>query len=116
MDEGGAASPIDRSYMNPVSPHLETLLPPTKGTVLLVDDNADMRRFIKKILMAADFKVETAANGEEALKRAISMPNLDVILTDVSFREKVFEWKTESGKWVYIQSNTIHYFSTMNRS
>ena len=51
------------------------------GTILLVDDNADMRSYVKRIL-AARFLVITAANGLEALRAAIEHKP-DLILTDV---------------------------------
>ena len=36
-------------------------------TILVVDDNDDVRRLLKKVLEASGYGVEEAANGEEAL-------------------------------------------------
>ncbi len=49
--------------------------------ILLADDNADMRSYLKRIL-GRDYEVQTAANGEEALALAIDSPP-DLILSDV---------------------------------
>ncbi len=50
-------------------------------TVLVVDDNADMRTYLTRLLSPV-WRVETCANGEEALARiAERLP--DVVLTDV---------------------------------
>jgi two-component system response regulator (stage 0 sporulation protein F) len=41
----------------------------TKPTVLVVDDSAAMRRYLKVLLELESFAVETASNGAEALQR-----------------------------------------------
>jgi PAS domain S-box-containing protein len=52
-----------------------------RGRILLADDNADMRRYVHRVL-EHDFEVEAVANGEEALKAALArLP--DLVLTDV---------------------------------
>ncbi|GAB7191347.1 hypothetical protein NUM3379_20540 [Kineococcus sp. NUM-3379] len=50
--------------------------------VLVVDDNADMRGYLVRLLRAEGWLVESAADGEEAL-RAIATRRLDVVLSDV---------------------------------
>ncbi|MGX5656890.1 ATP-binding protein [Geodermatophilus nigrescens] len=51
------------------------------GTVLVVDDNADMRSYLTRLL-APSWTVRTAADGEEALRAArAALP--DIVLTDV---------------------------------
>ncbi|HEY5808961.1 MAG TPA: ATP-binding protein [Povalibacter sp.] len=57
----------------------------TLGTgkrVLLVDDNADMREYVSRLLTAQGYAVETAADGEMALTKARSS-HFDLIITDV---------------------------------
>ncbi len=52
-----------------------------RRTILVVDDNADMRQFLSSIL-AAEYNVKTAENGEKA-KQIIQTTQLDLIITDL---------------------------------
>ena len=53
-----------------------------KGRIVVADDNADMRDYIRRLLEDADYRVETAVDGEEAL--LICKNDLpDLILSDV---------------------------------
>jgi signal transduction histidine kinase len=52
-----------------------------RARILLVDDNADMRDYIRRLL-AAEYDVEAVANGKEALDRALDNPP-DMVLSDV---------------------------------
>ncbi|HWB91660.1 MAG TPA: ATP-binding protein, partial [Puia sp.] len=52
-----------------------------KYTVLLADDNADMREYVKRLL-APQFRVITARDGEEALEK-MRMWRPDLLLSDV---------------------------------
>ncbi|MEI2577995.1 ATP-binding protein [Scytonema sp. PRP1] len=55
--------------------------PPQKARILLADDNADMRDYVKRLL-SQRYDVETVANGTEALAAArAQLP--DLILSDV---------------------------------
>jgi signal transduction histidine kinase len=54
----------------------------SNGRILVADDNADMRSYIRRLLEAAGYSVETAANGEDALQ-ACKEGLPDLILTDV---------------------------------
>ncbi len=55
------------------------------GRVLLVDDNRDMREYVRRLL-SRRFQVSTATNGKEALERAIANPP-DLVLSDVMMPE-----------------------------
>ena len=58
----------------------------TRGaTVLVADDNADLRAYLRSLL-GQQFRVETAANGREALERA-TQTRPDLILADVMMPE-----------------------------
>src|ERR1700741_4233911 len=51
--------------------------------ILLVDDEPAMLRYIKTLLEVDDYKVETAATGEEALLRVEKGLEPDMVLLDV---------------------------------
>ena len=51
-------------------------------TVLLVDDNADMREYVARLLSGSGFQVQTAPDGEAALE-TLRRARPDLVLTDV---------------------------------
>jgi two-component system cell cycle sensor histidine kinase/response regulator CckA len=54
------------------------------ATILLVDDDEFLRRFLRRILMEQGFRVIEASDGAEALEVASShVEPLDLLLTDV---------------------------------
>jgi signal transduction histidine kinase/DNA-binding response OmpR family regulator len=57
-------------------------LPGFGRRVLLADDNADMRDYVRRLLEAHGYTVDTAADGEAALAAARRSPP-DLVLTDV---------------------------------
>jgi PAS domain S-box-containing protein len=56
-----------------------------KSRVLLVDDNRDMREYVRRLLNTR-FEVITAANGREALQKATKQPP-NLVLSDVMMPE-----------------------------
>ena len=54
----------------------------SEGRVLVVDDSADMRDYLRSLLQDS-FEVLTVENGEEALRALVQGPLPDVVLTDV---------------------------------
>jgi len=60
---------------------------PAEKTVLVVDDEEDVRFFLQSVLEDAGYKVETAADGEEALEKARANPP-DVISLDLVMPRK----------------------------
>ena len=61
---------------------------PAKSTsVLIVDDNADMRSFVKLVLERAGFEAQVAADGENALDLQRVRP-VDVLITDIFMPER----------------------------
>jgi signal transduction histidine kinase len=67
----------------PIEQHPEGLADSARsdGTVLLVDDNADMREYLRRLL-SARFQVVTAGDGQEALE-CIARALPDLVLSDV---------------------------------
>jgi len=68
-----------------LSQSIETPIGPAAGTVLLADDNLDMRQYVERLL-SPRFFVKTASNGREALEMATA-DRPDLILTDVMMPE-----------------------------
>jgi DNA-binding response OmpR family regulator len=54
---------------------------PTRGTILLVEDDRSIRRYLEVILTRAGYKVLTAADGLEAMKAALGSA-IDAVVTD----------------------------------
>jgi two-component system cell cycle sensor histidine kinase/response regulator CckA len=54
------------------------------ATILLVDDDEGLRRFVQRLLTEQGFLVIEAADGAEALQASSSQPEIiDLLLTDV---------------------------------
>src|SRR3954465_15590057 len=53
----------------------------TRGTILLVEDDRSIRRYLEVILQRAGYTVVSAADGLEAMKAALSN-HLDAVITD----------------------------------
>ncbi|RJP71223.1 MAG: response regulator [Candidatus Abyssobacteria bacterium SURF_17] len=60
---------------------------PSEKTVLVVDDEKNVRLFLKTVLEKAGFKVETAVDGVEALEKVRAHPP-DVISLDLVMPKK----------------------------
>jgi PAS domain S-box-containing protein len=74
---GGSGTDHDRQSETPST----STGVPTAGTVLLVDDNTDMRDYVRRLL-SPRFEVITAGDGQAALERvAETLP--DLVLSDV---------------------------------
>jgi len=58
----------------PVAPH--------RGRIVLADDNADMRAYIRRLLEGADYRLEVVADGDAALAACLAAPPL-LLLADV---------------------------------
>ncbi len=52
--------------------------------ILAVDDSAAIRQSISYILVQAGYEVKEATDGEEALRLLSSMPQMDLIISDVN--------------------------------
>ena len=56
-------------------------------SVLIVDDNADLRSFVKIVLERAGFETQVAADGQRALDLQRAHP-ADVLITDIFMPER----------------------------
>jgi two-component system cell cycle sensor histidine kinase/response regulator CckA len=56
---------------------------PDAISVLIVDDEESVRRFVDRVLSEAGYRTALASDGPEALERAATLDQLDVLLTDV---------------------------------
>jgi DNA-binding response OmpR family regulator len=72
---------------SPVSEADGTMLSGDGQKILLVDDDAAIRRFLLRVLSAEGYRVLPAANGEEALEFA-SAARFDLVLLDLNMPEK----------------------------
>jgi CheY-like chemotaxis protein len=72
---------------------------PEDKTVLVVDDEPDVRGYLRMILEDAGFRVETAGDGEEALERIRARPpdfvSLDLVMPRRSGQRLLFELKRD---------------------
>jgi two-component system KDP operon response regulator KdpE len=59
------------------------IMPSTNGRVLVTDDDADVRRVLRKTLDALGFEVSESTNGEQAVRAAAVRP-FDAVLMDVN--------------------------------
>ena len=53
------------------------------GTILLVDDDKDLREFIYQHLLYCGHSVLQAGSGDEALERFRRNPEIDMVVTDI---------------------------------
>jgi PAS domain S-box-containing protein len=79
-DDGGAAN--DAPLLHTVLDGRAPAAGSDGGRVLVVDDNADLRDYMRRILAAAGYQVDCAADGNEAL-RAIAAARPGLVLSDV---------------------------------
>ncbi len=74
------ADPRDEESLGSESGHAATR--DARRRVVLADDNADMRDYVRRLLSRAGFEVTTAPDGEKALATCLANPP-DLVLTDV---------------------------------
>jgi CheY-like chemotaxis protein len=88
---------------------------PGERTILVVDDEADIREALKEILTGAHHRVVTASSGREALER-ITADHYDAILTDIRmpdldgrvlYQEIVRRWPRQAARVVFITGDTL---------
>src|SRR5436309_1729890 len=57
--------------------------PPGPLTVLVVDDEDLVRKFVERVLREAGYRTATASDGPEALQVAATLESFDILVTDV---------------------------------
>ena len=58
--------------------------PPSRPTsVLIVDDEPSVQKFVDRVLSEAGYATRTAGDGPEALETASAMQDFDLLVTDV---------------------------------
>jgi two-component system cell cycle sensor histidine kinase/response regulator CckA len=58
-------------------------IPARPLTVLVVDDEDLVRKFVERVLREAGYQTATASDGPEALEVAAKLENFDILVTDV---------------------------------
>ncbi len=88
---------------------------PNRRTVLVVDDEADIREALSEILAGARHRVVTASSGREALER-MAAAHYDAILTDIRmpdldgralYQEIERRWPGQAGRVVFVTGDTL---------
>jgi signal transduction histidine kinase len=84
LPDGGAADPSADAPSLSAPDDLGVLgaAADSRERVLLADDNADMRNYVRRLLVAEGYRVEAVADGEAALAAARREPP-DLVLSDV---------------------------------
>jgi len=84
-------------------------------TILIVDDEAEIRDALAEILTGARHRVVTAGSGREALER-MGEDHYDVILTDIRmpdldgralYQEIEQRWRGHAGRVVFVTGDTL---------
>jgi PAS domain S-box-containing protein len=90
-------------------------LDPSRRTVLIVDDEAEIRDALSEILSDARHRVVTASSGREALER-MAGEAYDAILTDIRmpdidgralYEEIAKRWPAQAGRVVFVTGDTL---------
>jgi two-component system NtrC family sensor kinase len=103
--------------IEPAGSDTRTLAKPgaSHRTILVVDDEPEIRETLAEILTSAEHSVVTAASGREALER-LTAENYDVILTDIRmpdldgralYREIAKRWPGRIARVVFVTGDTL---------
>ncbi len=74
---------LDDSVLVSAAAATATAGAPGRATVLVVDDEENIREILSEMLMTADHDVITAADGAEALHKLQNTPAVDLVFTDL---------------------------------
>jgi signal transduction histidine kinase/CheY-like chemotaxis protein len=68
-------------------PAIGASAPRVRGRIVVAEDNADMRNYLRRMLADDGYEVEAVANGAAALVAVRKNPRPDLVLTDVMMPE-----------------------------
>ena len=87
----------------------------SQRSILVVDDEAEIREALAEILASEQHRVVTASSGREALER-MAVERFDVILTDIRmpdldgralYREIERRWPAQIGRVIFVTGDTL---------
>ncbi len=81
---GNLFKPENAARQETVSPHAS---PANRGTILVVDDQTELRQLISEMLICCGYEAIEAANGAEALNILQQNTRVTAILTDIVMPE-----------------------------
>ena len=118
-DEGGATFTVALPVVCVEAAGVRTWPPeqasPKRRSVLVVDDESEIREALASILSGAQQSVVTVGSGHEALER-LEAENFDVILTDVRmpgldgralYQEIARRWPRRAGRVAFVTGDTL---------
>ncbi len=73
---------VDAAHDIPVTPETQRAAAARGGTILVADDSITTRSLLRNALEASGFRVRVAADGDEALRLALS-ESFDLVVSDV---------------------------------
>lgn len=88
---------------------------PSQRSILIVDDEVEIREALAEILTGAQHRVVTVGSGREALER-MAVEHYDVILTDIRmpdfdgralYQEIEQRWPGQGGRVVFVTGDTL---------
>lgn len=59
-------------------------MPPKNKSILLIEDDGDIRQTVAEVLQQEGFEVECAGDGQEALQKLRDLPKPGLILLDIA--------------------------------
>jgi PAS domain S-box-containing protein len=118
-EEGGAVFAIALPVGDVAAPDAKAG-PPSKAnasqrSILIVDDEAEIREALAEILTGAQHRVVTVSSGREALER-MAAEHYDVILTDIRmpdidgralYQEIEQRWPGQGGRVIFVTGDTL---------
>jgi two-component system NtrC family sensor kinase len=118
-DEGGAvftiALPVTCIEATDMRPQPPQLAGPKRRSILIVDDESEIREALSRILSGVRNSVVTVGSGHEALEQ-LAAEDYDVILTDVRmpgldgralYQEIARRWPRRAGHVVFVTGDTL---------